>query len=101
MCTYRHHPVVGSTLVICALLFGAIAAQAREPGCASAPLTNLQKRLLEKADQGVAALRQYIFTTRAIHQLDIYDVVGWMDARRAAAAACVASAKPAHVSFTE
>lgn len=53
---------------------------------ADAPCKSLgyvQARVVEKADQGVDALRNYIYITRGIHQLDMMQVAGSLDAWRA------------------
>lgn len=57
-------------------------------------LTRLQRRLLAKADEGIEPLRQYIHITRRVHELDLHEVVHWMDRRRARLAACLALAEP-------
>lgn len=64
--------------------------------CAERPkLTRLQQRLLDKAEEGDQALRQFVYITRAVHGLDLVTVVQWLDQRRAAAAACQAQARHA------
>ncbi|MEO8525206.1 MAG: hypothetical protein ABI460_10845 [Caldimonas sp.] len=45
----------------------------------------MQARVVEKADQGVDALRDYIFITRGIHQLDMAEVAESLDSWRASA----------------
>jgi hypothetical protein len=59
-------------------------------------LTSLQRRLVDKADQGVDSLRAFIVRTRTIHQLDMLDVAESLGAWRAAAecAKQVADARP-------
>jgi len=53
---------------------------------ASCPsLTFVQRRVVEKADQGIDALRQYIFVTRGTHNLYMMDVATQLDAWRAKA----------------
>ena len=55
------------------------------------PLDHLQRRVVEKADQGVDALRQYILITRGVYQLDMMKVAGSLDAWRTRAG-CTAQA---------
>ena len=55
---------------------------------ADAPCTSIgyvQKRVVEKADQGIEALRNYVFVTRGIHQLDMAEIAGSLDGWRASA----------------
>jgi hypothetical protein len=96
MSLHPHHIVaaVGGCFAS-ALLLGAAPSMARasEPDCATlASPTRLEQRLLDKAEQGVDSLRQYIFISRGTRQLDMMEVVAWLDARRASAAACAARA---------
>ena len=57
--------------------------------CAGAAhLSYLQGRIVEKAAQGPVALRQFVWRTRMIHQLDTMETVAWLDQRRALLAAC-------------
>ena len=55
----------------------------------------VQKRIVEKAAQGVDALRDFIYITRGIYALDMFEVVGWLDARRSCGAVAVAVATDA------
>lgn len=60
-------------------------------------LTFVQKRVVEKADQGIDALRQYLFVTRGMHNLYIMDVALVLDDWRAKARCkepAVAAAEP-------
>ena len=58
-------------------------------GCAgAASLSPLQARIVEKAAQGTVPLRQFVWRTRNIHQLDTMETVAWLDQRRALRAAC-------------
>lgn len=53
---------------------------------ADAPCKSLgyvQKRVVEKADQGIDALRNYVFVTRGIHQLDMAEIAVSLDGWRA------------------
>ena len=90
MNTVRH---TLSFVAACAAVAGASLAQA-EPAttvaaattpsapCASGRITPLQQRLLDKADQGVAPFVQFIYRTRAIYQLDAYEVAGQLEGWR-------------------
>ena len=46
-------------------------------------LSYVQARVVEKAEQGVDALRDYVYITRGIHQLDMMQVASSLDAWRA------------------
>lgn len=57
--------------------------------CAGAAhLSHVQGRIVEKAAQGVVPLRQFVWRTRMIYQLDTMETVAWLDQRRALLAAC-------------
>ena len=57
--------------------------------CASAAhLSYVQGRIVEKAAQGMVPLRQFVWRTRMIYQLDLMETVAWLDQRRARLAAC-------------
>lgn len=59
-------------------------------GCAGlAPMTYLQRRVVDKAVQGIVPLRQFVWNTRMIYQLDLMETVAWLDQRRASLQACV------------
>jgi hypothetical protein len=59
--------------------------------CQQPRMTLLQERLLAKADQGADTLRQFVFNTRKIYQLDTIEVAEWAAARRAAIHECMAA----------
>ena len=81
-------PIAG--LLAVALLHGpAGASPAADAACRQAPATSLQQRLIAKSDQGVEALRQFVFNTRAIYQLEMQEVADWVAARRAAERRCL------------
>lgn len=96
------HPSCATTagrwaLACCVLWLGCepAAAQTSVPGCGEPEqLTRLQQRLLAKAEEGIEPLRQYVHITRRVHELDLHQVVHWIDRRRVAAAACQAAAAP-------
>ena len=54
----------------------------------AASLSHVQSRVVEKAAQGIVPLRQFIWRTRMIYQLDLTESVAWLDQRRALLAAC-------------
>ena len=57
--------------------------------CAGAAhLSYVQGRIVEKAAQGIVPLRQFVWRTRMIYQLDTMETVAWLDQRRALLAAC-------------
>jgi len=49
------------------------------------PLRPMQAAVVEHADQGVDALRRYVFISRGVHQLDMMEVAESLDAWRAEA----------------
>ena len=49
-----------------------------------AALMPVQVRVVEKADEGVDALRRYVAITQGIHQLDMTDVAASLDGWRSA-----------------
>ena len=59
--------------------------------CQQPKMTLLQERLLAKSEQGVDTLRQFVFNTRKIYQLDTIEVADWATARRAAIRECMAA----------
>ena len=57
--------------------------------CAGAArVSYVQRRIVDKAAQGIVPLRQFVWRTRMIYQLDTTDAVAWLDQRRALLAAC-------------
>jgi hypothetical protein len=65
---------------------GASISNAQCVGAAS--LSYVQGRIVEKAAQGIVPLRQFVWRTRMIYQLDLMESVAWLDQRRALLAAC-------------
>ena len=60
-----------------------------EAECAGAThLSYTKRRVAELATQGIVPLRQFIWRTRMIYQLDLMETVAWLDHRRALLAAC-------------
>lgn len=71
------------------LLAGAAPAMAQNANVAAtscAPLTNVQRRIVDKADQGVPALRHFVGMTHFIYGIDMIDVAESLDQWRASAA---------------
>jgi len=65
------------------------AVTASNAGCAgAAQLSFVQGRIAEKAAQGLDPLRQFVWRTRMIYQLDLTETVAWLDRRRALLVAC-------------
>lgn len=60
-------------------------------------MTGLQRRLVAKAAQGTDALRDFIFITRGVYQLDMGSIVAWLDRERSAERVCVATTLAAPV----
>ena len=57
--------------------------------CANAAhLSYVQGRIAEKATQGTVPLRQFVWRTRMIYQLDTMETIAWLDQRRALLAGC-------------
>jgi hypothetical protein len=85
--------VAASGLLLAALTAAPVrAAPEGEPAaCRQAPLSSLQKRLLDKSEQGVEALRQFLFNVRAIHPLGLVETADWVAAQREAARQCLAA----------
>jgi hypothetical protein len=61
----------------------------RAAQCASVnSLTFVQRRVVDKAAEGIRPLVQYIHRTRAIHPLDVMETIAWLDERREMRQAC-------------
>jgi hypothetical protein len=56
--------------------------------CGPERLSFLQRRILQKAEQGPAALRQYIWITRSVFGLDMRESLEFVERHRAERAAC-------------
>ena len=54
-------------------------------------MTPLQRRIVAKAAQGPGALRDFIWETRAIYQLDMESTVAWLDKERSGQRVCQAT----------
>ena len=80
-----NHVFAAVGAALCAMAASADAAemQATTAHCQSLPA--LQQRIVEKADQGMDALRQFVWRTKIIYGIDIFDVRQSLDAWRAQA----------------
>ena len=54
-------------------------------------MSPLQRRIVAKATEGVDSLRDFIFETRGIYQLDMESTVAWIDRERSSQLTCQAS----------
>lgn len=54
-------------------------------------MTSLQHRIVAKAAQGPDALRDFVFITRGIYQLDMASTAAWLDEARESRRACDAA----------
>jgi hypothetical protein len=52
------------------------------------PMTPLQRRIVAKAEQGPDALRDFVFITRGVYQLDMAGTAAWLEAERDSQRAC-------------
>jgi hypothetical protein len=85
----RHMPQCAA-LVLATLAGEAVMAQTVELDANCAPqLTRQQERLYQKANDGIDALRQFVFIRRAILQVDVYDTATWAESLNAARGSCV------------
>lgn len=72
---------------------GFVAGDTTAPPCRQgAELSGLDARIVDKASQGVGALRQYLWVTRGIYGLDMTNTVAWLDQQRAEGTMCVRNA---------
>ena len=46
-------------------------------------VTGVERRIVERSEQGVEALRSYVWTTRSVHGIDMQDVKDSLDAWQA------------------
>lgn len=83
---HRFSIPLAAASVASSLLFGLAPRPAlAEASCPTLGLPPaIEQRLLEKASQGIDALREYIEASEAVNQLTVEEVVAWIDARRAA-----------------
>ena len=57
--------------------------RAAAPSCTA--LSNVQQRIVEKADQGIVPLRHFVHMTKFIYDIDMFDVAESLDGWRAGA----------------
>ena len=55
------------------------------------PMTPLQRRIVAKAAQGPDALRDFVFITRGVYQLDMASTAAWLEEERDGQRACRAA----------
>jgi hypothetical protein len=70
------------------------AALAAGPCARTQAMTPLQRRIVAKAAQGPDALRDFIWNTRGVYQLDMESTVSWLDKERSSQLACRAATRP-------
>ena len=98
--------LVPFAVCIAGTLLASTASQAQDAQRACGSVTSLQKRVVERADQGIESLRSFVWTARVVHGIDMQDVKTGLDTWRAtvtcqkevaaaAAAAAVAKAETA------
>jgi hypothetical protein len=84
MITTRHCAAIATgvnLLLVCSTPARAEETQIGMTSCA--PATNLQRRIVEKAEQGMPALRRFVSMTRFIYGVDMIDVTNSLDKWRA------------------
>ena len=54
-------------------------------------MTPLQRRIVAKAAQGPDALRDFVYITRGVYQLDMTSTVAWLEEERDSQRACRAA----------
>jgi|RhiMetdeSRZDD1v2_1073273.scaffolds.fasta_scaffold139849_3 hypothetical protein len=80
---------IGGTVLLAGGSDPASAAPAAQaPAASCVPLTNVQRRILSKATEGMDALRRFVYITKGIYQLDMTETVAWIGAYRAKSAEC-------------
>lgn len=75
----RHLAIAG----LCAVLGAGPAFAADSTASSCKPISAVHKRVVEKADEGVDALRNYVFITRGIHNFYMEDMAKSLDGWRA------------------
>jgi len=64
-------------------LLAGSASQAQDVPNRCGSVTVMQRRVVERADLGMEALRSYVWSARAVHGMDMYDVKSGLDGWRA------------------
>ena len=89
MKSFTCHSFLIRSMAVAALAGSACAAMAQESGATCEPtLSPLQQRLLQRADEGPATLRNFIFSRRAILQLDTNELMTWAEKVQDTRATC-------------
>ena len=91
--------VTTALFAVAVLPIASIAAQPPGERCLP-PLTQVQKRVLQHAERGVDDLRRFVWITRSIYGLDVFEEAQWAERTRRAAAACL-SASPSEGASSE
>jgi hypothetical protein len=88
------HPKLLSLGLFAALGCGGAWADSSDAGCGS--VSGVQRKIVERADEGMAPLQGYMRITRGVHAVDMADVAGSLDAWRATVRCqeAVAAAQP-------
>ena len=75
---------LATAFAVAALLLGVLPSQARAADtCPSLEVPPfVEQQIVAEADQGIDALRGFVTITEPQYQLDMNDVVAWLDARR-------------------
>ncbi len=68
---------------IAGALLASTASQAQDAQRACGSVTSLQKRVVERADQGIESLRSFVWMVRSTHGIDMQDVKTGLDQWRA------------------
>jgi hypothetical protein len=70
---------------LCVISAGASAADDRQAAASPCPgLSSIQQRIVAKSDEGIGALRQFVWRTKFIYGIDMFDVRERLDGWRAA-----------------
>jgi len=88
--------LAGASLAACAADASSVSPEARRiaasdpqrAACGPWRLGFLERRIVEKADQGAAALRQYVWITRSLYGLDMQESLAFAERYRAERADC-------------
>ena len=73
-------------LCVAAATLACTAALARDDATACPSVTHVQRKIVERADQGMESLRSYVWRTTIVYGIEMTDVAASMDAWRAAMA---------------
>jgi hypothetical protein len=74
-------PLAVASIAVLSAVLAPVTAHAG-PSCPTLGLpSQVERHILDKAGQGIDALRQYVWITRSVFQLDIHEVAAWVEAR--------------------